>query len=244
MKGAITVACTLISAFTFSQSAEEILNKYFASVSGGDINNWRSFNSVYIESRGFFNSDGQHFSLKGMPLTYQKVYRQWPDKLKIEHYKDSSFTELSGYTLWRGDKHRLVHWFDLGEQIENEIHEVKWDFNPLVLYRLYQEKKAVKLLGRERFASDTTDCFIVEIKGKTESITLAINSTSYLLEYMRPGARIDQFNFTRICDYHTFGALKVSFQTYSVSGGSITFFEQITHMEFNRPINDGIFALP
>jgi hypothetical protein len=131
-----------------AQDAKEILQKYFETVSNGDIKNWDTIKSVYIESEGFYSQqsfDGQP-DFSGTKATYSRTYREWPHRLKTEIYEDSTYTRLLSYSLSLGNKNKMILGFKNTPSIVKPIKDVQWDFNPVHLYKLVK-KASVKYVG-------------------------------------------------------------------------------------------------
>lgn len=245
MKFCLTGLFLLLGSSCFAQSAEEILQKYFAIVSNGDIKNWDKIQSVRVESEVFYN----HQESQGSPLIvasrkpgqYHRVYRQWPDKLKTEIYEDSTYSNLLSYTLWRADKKKLIHWFNNVPSSTVQIEEVKWDFQPLFLYKQVKNSKSIEYKGIKNLENNSASYFVIEVRTKAATFHLYLNTESYLLEYsMSP----DGSDYIKFYDYQTIDGFVFNMSYYATKNGSIFFGYRNTKIDINYPIDPNVFKEP
>jgi hypothetical protein len=228
-----------------AQDAKEILQKYFETVSNGDIKNWDTIKSVYIESEGFYSQqsfDGQP-DFSGTKVTYSKTYRVWPHWLKTEIYEDSTYARLLSSSLSLGNKNKTIQWFKNVPAIVTPIKDVQWHFYPVILYRIVK-KASVKYKGIRSFESGSISCFDVEVKSKDTHLNLYINSNTYLLEYLKMFNASDSSNYTKFYNHKNVGGFVFEMSTHSMRKGTIFFSYQIKKIHLNYPIDPDIFREP
>lgn len=244
MKFSLAGLAFFFSVLCSAQSAKEILQTYFDTVSNGEIRNWDKIRSVYIESVAFYNSqqaDASQLSVSPAKSHYYKTYREWPDKLKTEIYEDSLYTKLLSYTLWRGDKKKLVHWFANGPGPTIQIEGVSWDFGPIQFYKRIKGSRSVSNLGIKNLDLNGGSYFVIEVKAKDATFHLYINTTTYLVEYsMSP----DGSSYSRYSDYQIIDDLGFNMSCYTVKDGHILNGYHDKKIHLNYPIDKKVFDLP
>ncbi len=222
------------------QDAGKILDEYLLSASAGNLSNWDTIKSAYIESKGFYKTDDNGF--KEDKTTYSRVYRVWPDKLRTEVYEDSTFTKLLMYSLWLGKKQKLIHWFPYSQPSIVPIEEVKWDFDPVVINQMKKKATSIKYLGEYTIAAEDLTCDVIQSKTKDDTLNLGFNKSSGKLEFGSP-TDYDK-NMARYMNYIRINGLSFYLTSTAFRNGNIMFYNHITRIEFNRKFDEKLFDDP
>jgi len=222
------------------QDARKILDEYLLSASSGNLGNWDTIKSAYVESKGFYKTENNAFNQAN--TTYTRVYRVWPDKLRTEIYEDSTFTKLLMYSLWLGKEQKLIHWFANSQPSIVHIEEVRWDFDPVVINQLKNKATSIKYLGEYKVAAEDLTCYVVQIKTKNETLNLGFNKTTGQLEFGSPTDY--ENNMARYMDYTRINGLSFYLTSTAFRNGSIMSYYHITRIEFNRKFDEKLFDDP
>lgn len=235
------------SPLSFGQNVDDIIQHYFDTVSGGNLDKWRNIKTVYIESTGYFNDSNLNISSETIPslmkskTNYSRVFREWPDKLKTELYEDSAHHILLGIHLWVKDK--LVMTFRNMQPIIKKGNDLRWDFIPVVIYDLFKNSRSKQYKGIKNFENDGISCFDIELVNKDQTTNLYFNRDSYLLEYMKILDPSDSNNFTRYHQYKLVDGFLIATSVYGTRNGVISDAITMTKIVFNVPFEKREFEL-
>src|SRR5690349_697607 len=161
-----------------AQNAREIINHYLDTVSGGNIANWGKIKTVYIEAETFYSQeefDRTQPTLSAKVVKYTKTFQEFPDKLKIETYEDSTYTRFSSATLWLAKENKLILLFNNMAPIIKEFDDEPGDLHPVYISKLVKKSKALNYKGIKNFDTAGSSCFDVEVVSKDVKIDLYFN---------------------------------------------------------------------
>lgn len=247
MRPLLQILLLLIATTLYGQDASTILQRYFDTVSGGNIENWKKIKSVFIESESFYSQQNFESQASFSPVRfhYLKTYREWPDKLKIEIYEDSTYSKFLSSTLWLPNKNKLILRFSNMQPIIKELKDNPWDFKPVYLYERVKNSKSIIYKGIKNFELDSISCFDIEIKSKdNKTINLYLNTQTYLLEYWKILIESSTSNYVKFYDYKIVEGLSFHFVTQAMKDGQVFDFNRIKRVHINYAINPEIFRDP
>ena len=235
----------LVSGTAQGQNTDDIIRYYFETVSNGDLDDWHKIKSVYIEGVSFYNEQASAEPsmlnhMESIRPSYQKLYREWPDKLRIELYSDSTYNQFLSSNLWLHDK--LITQFGNMEPIMKPLEMPNsWDFDPVYLSKLLDRSKSIEYKGTKHFEIDGIVCFDILVKTKELTVDYYFNRETYLLEYYKILNKSDSTNYVKLFDYKEINGLLFNMATYAMSNGRILHSYTISRIEINRPIEPGKF---
>lgn len=238
----------IISLGLYAQDVDRIMQHYFDTVSGGNIGNWKKIKTAYIESISYYNEPNSVIpstptpSLINSPTKYRRTFRLWPDKLKLELYSDSTYTDLLSLNLWLPDK--LILSFAHYDPIVKPSKGPSWDFTPVYIHKLLTNAKSKKYKGVREFDSDSISCYVIEIVTDDVNLDLFINSSTYLLEYSKVFNPSDSANFVRYYDYRLINGFLIETRNFAMRNGVITQADRRTKIILNAKIDDDEFDFP
>ena len=144
--------CLLFVCFfqaSFSQTAEDILNRYFRASSNGDIAKWGDLKTLYATSVGYYSQRSfltQKDSFERENLSYKKLFKQWPDEQREEFYSDSLFKKRDGVFFSLKDRRVIIMGYM--DPVETKPDERStFDFYPLRISKYMSKSKSIKYNG-------------------------------------------------------------------------------------------------
>jgi len=218
------------------QNPTDIIQKYFEIVSNGNVSNWDTIKSVYIEGTTFYQDVKSQPNFLNPPKpSYQKLYREWPDKLRIELYDDSTFTNIKSVNLWLPGK--FIQEFRSMQPITKPWKDNPWDFNPVYISKLLKKSKSIQFNGIKKFEADNISCFDIEVQTNDLTIDLYFNTSSYLLDYWKVFNSSDPSNYAKFYDYRSIGGFLFDMATFGTHNGIMFFSYKINTILINPAID-------
>lgn len=228
------------------QTAYDIIKHYFDTVSNGNIENWKTIKSMYMEAVSFYNQEEVDQSLPNLlhPTrpSYTATYKIPPYKSRVESYSDSTHSQLESTFLWLPDK--LIMWFrDMRPVISPLKDRIPSYSNPLALSNLLEKSKSITYKGIKEFPADRMSCYDVEVHTDDKKVTdYYFNTRTYLLEYHKIFNSSDSLNYVRYLNYKDIGGgLLLYMDYYAMKHGRIFNSNSIKKIEINCPIDPGKF---
>jgi hypothetical protein len=224
----------------FAQTADEILEHYFAVVSNGDVDNWSKIKSVYIESEGsyFESKPGEVASTSSGPKKkLEKKYRVWPDKSVSELYEDSV---LISTTYHVGANHFIVSNNRPPVQIDTRPSEPYFEFDPIVIQHTLEKSASVKLRGIKKI--DSLHCYDIQVVTSSLVWHFYFNTTSYLLEFWNNSVDGDTSNFTKVYDYKKINDFLIPTAEAKFKNGILFYSAKVAQLVLNAPISPKKFT--
>lgn len=237
-------ACLLAPAVAQAQTATDIIQNYFDTVSNGDFNNWTKIKSAYIESVSYYNDDEfqspiPSFLNKGKPV-YVREYREYPYKTRRESYSDSLYTIPTSTMLWLKDK--LVMSFAQMDPVVKPLREPNQNtFTPIFLSNLLRDSESISYEGVKKFPQDGISCHDIEVVTHTDTINYYFNTETYLLEYYKIFNETDTLNYARLANYQKIDGLLFHTEVYGMKNGRIFHSEKIKKIQLNAPMSPDKF---
>jgi thiol-disulfide isomerase/thioredoxin len=227
--------------YSFGQTAEEILSRYFkASSPNGDISKWDEIKTLYSTSVGYFNPKSVDAPLDTTfdpkIINYHKSYKRWPDEQKEELFGDSllKYHNSSFYFL----KNRTVIMLGFMDPIEVNRKNQEIDFYPMRIYKYMRKSKSISYGGIKVIQGKSVPCYEIEIKTSDASHVLFFNTESYLLDaiyFTEPNY------YTMLSDYRLFeGYLLPTYEVSKRNGVTIAWKRHRTY-EFNVKFDENQF---
>lgn len=221
----IAIILTFLNAVSAQkQTAIEIIQNYFDTVSNGNIKNWDTINSVVVESVNYYSQqefDGLTPNLfNASEAGYHRTYREWPDKLRSEVYGDSAFTRLESFMLWLPDK-VIMQFGNLSPTVNPRTEPFGWEFNPVLLSKSLKKNNAIRYHGIKHFETDGISCHEIELRIKESTVFYYFNTTTYMLEYSSVSSPADSKNHVRYLNYKCIDGLLFNMGSYAMKNGRI-----------------------
>lgn len=219
----------------FAQTADEILDHYFAAVSNGDVDNWSKIKSAYIES------ESSYFELKpgeistnsaGPKKKIEKRYRQWPDKSMSELYEDSV---LVSTTYHVGNNHFMVMNHRAPIPIDTRPYEPYFEFDPILIQHTVEKSTSIRLRGIKKI--DSLHCYDIQVVTPALVWHFYFNTTTFLLEFWNNSVNGDTSNFTKVYDYKKVNDLLIPTAEAKFKNGIMFYSAKVTQLILNAPIN-------
>ena len=236
------------------QTAEEIINRYLDTVSNGNIENWYRIKTMYTENESYYSQNAfdqkVDFVTRDKP-TFNKTYFAYPNNhrkverynMKIESYKDSTFSMPSGTSYFLTDKMVLL--------IGNLPPVVKPPFEPdeffsphtpVYVWKLMNKSKSVELLAVKEFAMEENECYEIQIEVKEKRYFLYINKKTLLLEiFNASGTYTDPSSLGRFSNYRDVEGFLIPMTTRSAKNGITFFSDHIKKIKLNVDIDPSVF---
>lgn len=203
---------------SFSQTAEDILNRYFRASSNGDIANWGELKTLYATAVCYYSQRSfltQKDTFERENLSYKKLFKQWPDEQRDEFYSDSLLKQRDGVFFSLKDRRVII--IGYMDPVENKPDERStFDFYPLRISKYMSKSKSIKYNGLRQVPGKLTQSHEIEIKTSENTHVLLFDVESNLLDAIY----VPQYNvYWIISDYKLFDGHLMPTYIASVKNG-------------------------
>jgi hypothetical protein len=232
--------CLLHICIARAQNPHELINNYLATVSNGNVNNWKKLKTAYIESITYYNQsslDQKVIDLKEQKNTLHKIYVQWPDKSRDDLYEDDSVRTSSFFHVGND------HFFVMGNMAPMPLspgpYEPHFQFIPVIINNVLTKSSHVGYLGMKSIESQDFH----EIKLITKDLIwhIYINPQTELVEYWNNSPDGDKSTLTKVFDYQAFDGVLIPLSEVKTKNGVVFFLSQIKKLELNKPLDPDVF---
>ena len=245
LNGRIIVFFFLLVCYSsYSQTGEEILNKYLNTVSNGDPSKWSRVKSLYATSISYFDVAAFKSKidfLNSNPPSYKKLYWVLPDQQKEELWGDSSYTESPSHFYFLKDKHVIIL-KGMPVMVRPVNKSVWFEFYPVRIQQYIKAARKISFNGLKNIPEKTFECFEVVITTRDESYHLYLNPETYLLEALYfPEANI----YWLLFEYKEFDGYLMPTQILGARRDGMVYSQQFyKSILFNVPIDANKFDPP
>ena len=242
----VTISCFFFLSPLRGQDAREILNHYLDTVSNGDISKWDGVKTTYATAVNYFSTED--FKSGFHPPNYDKVsygriYKVWPDKVKVELYSDSLFLNSTSNFYFFKNKRVIV----LGNMPPMELNNddtmtMTLDFYPTLVKKSMDDSRKITYNGTKLISGLEYPLHEIDIETRQrEHKFFLINTHTYLLEAIYdPETNI----YTIISNYKNIDGYLIPMYTASMNDGVIFAWEIYKKVIFNQPIDMDKFNYP
>ncbi len=225
---------------SFGQSAEEILTRYFAASSNGEISKWSEIKTLYATSIGYYSQksfETKDNTFDPSNLGYAKIYKRWPDEQKEELFNDSLFKYRDGSFYFL--KNRRVIFLGYMDPIETAPDEKStFNFYPIRIKNYMDKSKSIAYNGKKLIPGKSTPSYEIVIKEQGLDHILLFNTESYLLEaiyFQEPDI------YWLISDYKLFDGYLIPTYVASMKNGVVFSWTRYKTFEFNIEFDENKF---
>ena len=225
---------------SYSQTGREIVDRYLDTVSYGDVDKWSRIKTFYSTSRGTFGNMYPQFGgqVSG-EVSFGKTYKQLPDQMKEESYKDSLFQELTGeFYYFRSKKVIYIGNMPPMEVIGDNARFL--EFLPATVQRYVKESKSITYNGIKILPGVKSLLHEVEIQTRDEIKRFFFNADSFLLEAMA-FSEVDIIWF--YADYKDIDGFLMPMRSWSSNNGNVFSTTEIMSASFDQPMDKNKFKL-
>lgn len=230
----IVICCCSVVGYT--QSAKEVVEKYFSAVSNGNFENWLKIKSAYLEIDFASEFENQIQFGPRIKKTF-KIYRVWPDKSTSELYYDSMLVNKSYHVK---NKSFLVTGGGAVMPVSPGPYEQYFEFDPILIKKVVDKSKKIELIGIKD--TDSIKCYDVKIVTKDLVWHFYFNVDSFLLEYWSNASDgLPTETVTKVFDYKKFNECLIPMSEVKLKNGSPFHWATRKRVELNIEIDPSKF---
>jgi len=240
----IIVSLALVVAMStgiHAQDGKQIIEHYLDTLSGSQIDKWVQIRSFYAESIVYFNTDeflSPLPSFREKKFDYEKLYRLWPDKTKLELYSDSSFTNLTSEFFFSNKE----HFIKIGNipPITAPVNKHLWfEFYPVLVRNYLSNAEVVEYKGAHTLPGENEWCHQVDIVVNGTTHQLFFNPRNYLLDAIFV---IEGNYWLRLSDYQYHDGYLIHTAERSIREGNLLESKKYTKFIFNPDLQNNLFS--